>query len=233
MNTRLSIILSAIALAAAAPAMAAPPASPVVVELFQSQGCSSCPPANANINAIADQPGVLALSFGVTYWDDLGWKDTFATRAGTDRQWDYARGSLHNSNVATPQVVINGRTETVGVDRNDLNRRIAQAVLPAGAPSLSLAGSMLSVSAAAAPRAASDVWLVRYDPRTVQVAIRRGENGGRTLPHRNVVRELTRLGAWAGPAVRFDLPKTSNPAFATAILVQEAHGGPILAALKP
>jgi hypothetical protein len=226
-------MLSAIALAAAAPAMAASPASPVVVELFQSQGCSSCPPANANINAITDQPGVLALSFGVTYWDDLGWKDTFAARAGTDRQWDYARGSLHNSNVATPQVVINGRTETVGVDRNDLNRRIAQAALPAGAPSLSLAGSMLSVSAAAAPKAAADVWLVRYDPRTVQVAIRRGENGGRTLPHRNVVRELTRLGAWAGPAVRFDLPKTSNPAFATAILVQEAHGGPILAALKP
>lgn len=230
----LGAVAAAVSMMVSPLAMAAPAADrPVVVELFQSQGCSSCPPANANLNAIADQPGVLALSFGVTYWDDLGWKDTFATKAGTDRQWDYARGSLHNSNVATPQVVINGRAETVGVDRNELKRRIDSAALPAGAPPLTLSGSTISVGAAAAPKSGADVWLVRYDPRTVQVAIKRGENGGRTLPHRNIVRELVRLGAWSGSAAHFDLPMPSDPAYATAILVQETHGGPILAALKP
>jgi hypothetical protein len=230
----IAALSAGVALAVAPRAMTEPAASqPVVVELFQSQGCSSCPPANANLNAIADQPGVLALSFGVTYWDDLGWKDTFATKAGTDRQWDYARGSLHNSNVATPQVVINGRAETVGVDRNELKRRIETAALPANAPAITLSGSTVLVAAGAGPKGGADVWLVRYDPRTVEVAIKRGENGGRTLPHRNVVRELTRLGGWSGAAVRYDLPKASDPAYATAILVQEAHGGPILTALKP
>src|SRR5580693_943584 len=95
-------------------ARAADLAHPVVVELFQSQGCSSCPPANANVMAIADRPDVLALSFGVTYWDSLGWKDTFASPKFTARQWDYAHG-LGHSNVFTPQVVINGRRDGVGV----------------------------------------------------------------------------------------------------------------------
>ena len=97
----------------------ASPERPVFVELYQSQGCSSCPPANANFNAIADRPNVVALSFAVTYWDALGWKDTFASPEFTERQWDYAR---HNrrGNVATPQVWINGRKTIVGSNRGQL-----------------------------------------------------------------------------------------------------------------
>ncbi|MDI1364361.1 MAG: DUF1223 domain-containing protein, partial [bacterium] len=109
-------------------AMIAPagaPARPVVVELFQSQGCSSCPPANANLNAIADRPDVLALSFGVTYWDQLGWKDTFATKAYTDRQRDYAAGL--NAQLGTPHLVIAGRDDLVGVDAREVNAAIARA----------------------------------------------------------------------------------------------------------
>ena len=208
------------------------PSRPVVVELFQSQGCSSCPPANANLNLLADRADVIALSFGVTYWDKLGWKDTFASAENTSRQWDYARGSLQNSNVYTPQVVINGRKDIVGADLGELKQEIARASLPPGGPVLALSSSSLSIGAAAAPRGGADVWLVRYDPRTVQVAIQRGENGGRTLPHRNVVRELIRLGAWSGSALRFDLPAPTDPAFKTAILVQSPGGGQVLAALK-
>ena len=79
------------------PALAADAAHPEVVELFQSQGCSSCPPANANVSALSERPDVLALSFGVTYWDNLGWKDTFATPAYTARQWDYAHALAHSA----------------------------------------------------------------------------------------------------------------------------------------
>src|SRR5579864_8039513 len=112
----LSGIVAAVLLTAGA-ALAAP--SPVVVELYQSQGCSSCPPADANVNALADRPGMLVLSFGVTYWDDLGWKDTFADPAYTQRQWDYAHG-LRHAEVATPEVVVDGKRDLVGNDPREL-----------------------------------------------------------------------------------------------------------------
>jgi hypothetical protein len=104
-------LAAAATLAIAAPAFAQTPVQ--VVELYTSQGCSSCPPANAAVAQLSARPEILALSFGVTYWDDLGWKDTFAQKTFTDRQWDYARG-LRHTNVATPQVVVNGRLDVVG-----------------------------------------------------------------------------------------------------------------------
>lgn len=207
-------------------------AQTTVVELFQSQGCSSCPPANENILALTDRPDLLVLSFGVTYWDRLGWQDTFASKENTQRQYDYANGGLKRRNVATPQVVINGHVDIVGNRRDELNRAISGAKLPASGPNLTLSGSTLSVATATAPGSGADVWLVRYDPRTVQVPIRAGENGGRTLPHRNVVHELVRLGGWNGKAATYALPASTDPAFRSAILVQGASGGPIIAALK-
>src|SRR5215469_16161958 len=112
--SRLSTALMAFALLSAIPAVQAQersalnPKNLVVVELFQSQGCSSCPPAEDNLNAIAGEPNVLALSFGVTYWDELGWKDSFATEANTQRQWDYAHHHGRDT-VWTPQIYINGQ----------------------------------------------------------------------------------------------------------------------------
>src|ERR1700744_2992761 len=100
-------------------------AAPTVVELFQSQGCSSCPPAIANVNALADRPDILALSFSVTYWDYLGWKDTFAQPVFTQRQRDYARNLP--GGVYTPEVVINGRTPIVGIKRDELAGAVARA----------------------------------------------------------------------------------------------------------
>jgi hypothetical protein len=200
-----------------------------VVELYTSQGCSSCPPANAAVAQIASRPEILALSFGVTYWDDLGWKDTFAQKKFTDRQWDYAR-ALRRDNVGTPQVVINGRADTVGQSVAEIDGVLRRTALPAGAPQVTLTAARVEI-AGSAPKRPADVWLVRYDPNIVQVPIKRGENTGKTLPHRNVVRELTRLGDWTGGARSFAIP--AGPAgLKTAILVQAGAGGPILAAAK-
>jgi len=230
-SLRIAILLAGSLFAAVplgAPTIAAPSA-PVVVELFTSQGCSSCPPANATLAVLADRPGVLALSFGVTYWDDLGWKDTFASPQFTARQWDYAHG-LHRSQVGTPQMVVQGRSDTVGQSVGEVEPLI-EAVRRQGvvAPAIAVTDRAATVAAGAGlPRA--DVWLVRYDPRVVQVPIRRGENGGRTLPHRNVVHELVKLGGWSGQAETFTLPQASDAHLRTAVLLQAGVGGPILSA---
>ena len=220
------LIVSLAALSAVSVQAAEKP--PVVVELYQSQGCSSCPPADLNVNAIADRPDVLALSFAVTYWDQLGWKDTFASPAYTQRQWDYAH-AFKRGEVATPQVVVNGRSDLVGNNRAQLDAAIAKAA-PLPGPILSLAANKLQIGAGATTNA--DVWLVRYDPRTHQVPIARGENAGKTLPHRNIVRELTRLGAWTGKPATFTVPDWKDSPLKTAVLVQVHGGGPILGAAR-
>ncbi len=202
---------------------------PTVIELFQSQGCSSCPPANAYLNAIADRPDVLALSFAVTYWDQLGWKDTFGSPRFTQRQQEYARAG--RGQVATPELIINGSHAVVGYDRQDLDRSIANPGPARIGPAINLEGSTVRLSAASA-NAPATVWLVRYDPRSRNVPIRAGENGGRMLPHRNIVREFVKLGNWRGDATSFPVPRAQEPDLSIAILVQRGSGGPIIAARK-
>jgi hypothetical protein len=211
----------------AAPVQAADASHPAVVELFQSQGCSSCPPANANLNALSQRADVLALSFSVTYWDSLGWKDTFAKGQFTDRQYQYAH-AMHKQNVYTPQVVVNGLIAGVGAEPGEMETLIGRAERRSG-PSVAITGG--SVEIGAAPPQAADVWLVRYDSRTIEVPVLRGENAGKTLPHRNIVREMVRLGGWSGQAERFELP-AGDPGLSTAVLVQTSGAGPILAAAK-
>lgn len=204
--------------------------APVVLELYQSQGCSSCPPALEVLRQEADRPNVIALSFAVTYWDELGWKDSFAQPAFTQRQWDYAHAN-GRGNVATPQLIINGRSFVNGGNRAEVDAAIRQfGAAPASAPSLNVETGRLMVGAAKAAKPAS-VWLVSYDPRTVHVPIRAGENGGRTLAHRNVVRALEKIGPWAGRQQTYRLPPRSA-GLARAILVQTGTGGPIIAALQ-
>ena len=239
--TPFSAALAALALACApALARAADAAHPTVVELFQSQGCSSCPPANANVLAIADRPDLLTLSWQVTYWDQLGWTDTFGSPAYTARQWDYAHAFARDE-VATPEVVVNGRADVVGDDRAELANLIRRADRGEGGPLVAIAGDRVTVSGAGASAGAGGggggggggvVVLVRYDPNIVEVPIRRGENGGRTLPHRNVVREVVQLGGWNGGTRTYDLPPASRPGLRTAILVEQGVGGPILAAAR-
>ena len=225
------IPILALILTACAPA-SAQPHRPVVVELFTSQGCSSCPPAHAVLNALADEKDVLPLSFSVTYWDNLGWKDTFGDPAYTRRQWDYARG-LRHANVYTPQMVIDGFRDTPGQNLKPVKDLIARArTEQTPGPQLTLSADHVGLSVAPAGGASSGVvWLIRYDPRLQNVAVGRGENGGRTLAQRNVVRQLVRLGGWNGKAESLALPKASDLRFKTAILVQQGVGGPILAAV--
>ena len=204
--------------------------APVVVELFQSQGCSDCPPAQEDLNRLADSPNILALSYGVTYWDHLGWKDSFASPQFTQRQVDYSARN-HGIGVATPQYWINGRQTVLGANTLRVSQLIDQADL-SGGPPLSVAGSNLTVGAGDAPRGGADVWLIRYDPRTIQVAIRAGENGGRTIPHRDVVRQLIRIGRWSGTPQTIVLPGDAADGLKSAVLVQAGAGGPILAATK-
>ena len=219
----------ALAAGARAPALAADAQHPTVVELFQSQGCSSCPPANANAIALSTRPDLLILSFGVTYWDQLGWKDTFASPKFTQRQWDYAH-ALRHTDVWTPQVVVNGRADVVGVRRDELEALIRREDRGAGGPAITVEGERVEVGGAPGRRSA-EVLLVRYDPNIVQVPIGRGENAGKTLPHKDVVKALIRLGSWSGGAEAYRLPPAA-PGLKSALLVQDGPGGPILAAAR-
>jgi hypothetical protein len=204
-------------------------AQPVVLELYQSQGCSSCPPALAVLNEVANRPDVLALNFAVTYWDQLGWKDNFAQPAFTARQWDYARAG-GRGNVQTPQLIVDGRAAILGSRKGEVDAAIARHRPAPGAPDIVSSGNSVTVSGGKASTRAK-IWLVDYDPRNVAVPIRAGENGGRTLGHRNIVRQLTTIGAWTGTSVTVALP-SGRPGLARAILVQSGTGGPIIAARK-
>jgi hypothetical protein len=227
MNRTRTAVAALVAAALAPAAQAADAAHPTVIELFQSQGCSSCPPANANVNALSQRPDILALSFAVTYWDGLGWKDIFARPQFTSRQWDYAH-AFGNGQVWTPQVVINGRTNIVGSKLQPLQALIARTDRGTAGPVVAISGGVVKVSGK--PAKPADVWLVRYDPRSVEVAIKAGENGGRTLPHRNIVRELVKLGIWKGGDANFPIPAATLTGLASAALVQAGPGGAILAA---
>ncbi len=207
-------------------AFAADAAHPLVVELFQSQGCSSCPPANANVLAVASRPDVLALSWEVTYWDYLGWRDTFARQDFTQRQYDYAR-SLGHDGVFTPQVVVNGRVDGVGAQSGELAALMRQGERGNGGPAVRVSDTRAEIGAGSG---SGQVVLVRYDPALVQVAIHRGENAGETLPHRNVVQQVAYLGTWSGQSRSFDLPAPPRAGLRTAILVQAGRTGPVLAA---
>jgi hypothetical protein len=210
---------------------AADAAHPTVVELFQSQGCSDCPPAVANVASISDRPDVLALVFSVDYWDRLGWKDTFSKPEWTARQYAYAHAIGHDG-VYTPQVIINGRIGGTGLDANELAGLMRSAERGDGGPSVNFTAGAVALGAAVWPVGGADVWLVRYDPRVIEVVIKRGENAGKTLPHKNVVREMILLGHWRGEAATFPLPIGGDPELAEAAIVQTAGAGPVLAAAR-
>ena len=230
MKRWLRLVVSLAALAALRKDLfAADAAHPTVVELFQSQGCSDCPPAVANVAAISNRADVLALVFAVDYWDRLGWKDTFSKPEWTARQYGYA-SALGRDGVYTPQVIINGRIEGNGLDANELANLMRSAERGGGGPSVGFAGGAVTVGAAASPTGGADVWLARYDPRVIEVVVKRGENAGKTLSHKNVVREMILLGHWQGEAASFPLPARGDAGLTEAAIVQTTGAGPVLAA---
>jgi hypothetical protein len=203
---------------------------PAVVELFTSEGCSSCPPAETYLRELARRSDVLALSFHVDYWDDLGWRDRFGLTEAVQRQRTYAR-TLHLASVYTPQVVIDGQADYVGSDRTSIGRTLA-AARDGVAVALSIRDGLVSVDLAARPgTAAGDVVLVGY-LREALSTIGRGENSGRTLTEINIVRSIRVLGTWNGRAERFEARMDSLTPDATdvAVLVQPGGQGPIIGA---
>jgi len=199
-----------------------------VVEFFQSQGCNSCPPSNDNIMVLSAHPNLLILTYHVTYWDSLGWKDTFGNSAFDKRQVDYAHG-LKKSNVYTPQVIINGRVDGVGNCPHDLKSLIYKGIAALSADVVIRDGQVI----VSGPESASGlVHLVRYDPHFQDVAISHGENRGKTLPHKNVVTDVVLLGEWSGGEKMFMLPTMTGEGEKTAILVQAGTGGVILGAAR-
>jgi hypothetical protein len=183
-----------------------------VIELFTSQGCSSCPAADKLLGELASDPSLVTLSLPVDYWDYLGWKDTLALRGHSERQRAYSltRGDRA---VYTPQVVINGVVHVLGSDKAAIEKAIArtrQNATPLTVPvTLKVADGKISVTIASgdAQNAGAEVWLC---PATnaAPVAVGRGENGGRTLTYHNVVRRWIKLGTWSGKAENFSLPLT-------------------------
>jgi hypothetical protein len=208
---------------------ATPPTNgPIVVELYQSQGCSSCPPANQALNMAATRPDIIALNFSVTYWDRLGWKDIFGDPAYTERQRRYAN-ALTLDSVFTPQMILNGRTSIVGNGKGELDRVIRSMRPITGGPTLSVDANTVKVGGGDGK---ADIWLVRFDPRVQNVKIGAGENSGRTLPHRNIVRQLVKLGTWQGKAASYRLPALPNANYRSAILLQRPDHREIIAAKK-
>lgn len=207
------------------------PVAPVVVELFTSQSCSSCPPADALLAELArTRPDILALDFHVTYWDRLGWKDPYSLPQATGRQRRYAE-QWGRDGVYTPQLVAGGRHQAIGSDRAAVLAAIADAAGDGTAATLRLErdGAGLRLEAGAG-HGAGTLLLVGFDPaHTTRVA--GGENGGRTLMEVNVVRSIAPAGSWRGEpvSVRVALPAGER----AAALLQEGDGRILAAAVLP
>ncbi len=209
-------------------APAQPASRPVVLELFTSQGCSSCPPADAVVADLArSRPDLLPLTFHVTYWNNLGWQDPFSFPAATERQRRYVAASV-SPNVYTPAMVVDGRHDVVGSDRAAVEAALARAEAEAttAAPvAVARAGNALTITVGAGT-GAGRVLLLGYD-RQHQTHVGRGENGGRTLLEANIVRSMGVAGAWTGQVLHLSAPL---PAGDEAAVIVQADDGRVLGA---
>ncbi len=195
-----------------------------VIELFTSQGCSSCPAADHLLGELAMDERLLALSLPVDYWDYLGWRDTLALHTHSVRQKVYAE-TRGDRQVYTPQVVINGVAQAIGSDRNAIERAVAGAEVKSKLTvpvSVKRSGGNVEIEVGAAAGTPASVWVLAVT-RATSVAIARGENRGKTVTYHNVVRSWTRVGEWTGKPVRTSLPVAAlTGADAAVILIQEA-----------
>jgi hypothetical protein len=221
------------------PDAAGRPQAKAVVELFTSQGCSSCPAADAVLGRLADRDDIIAISLSVDYWDYLGWKDTLAKPKFSERQKAYAK-VLSNGMAYTPQVVVNGSVHVNGSDEHKIEWAIdktAKAFAATRVPvRLSAVDGKLVIDVGSAPPGAAHkeatVWLAVI-ARSVDVTITRGENRGRSVTYSNVVRELMPIGTWSGKPMTVQLERHSfmqEGVGRCAVLVQQGRAGPIVGA---
>lgn len=200
--------------------------SPVVMELFTSQGCSSCPAADRLAAELADTPNLLVLSYHVSYWNYLGWDDPYSSDAATKRQYAYAR-TLQARGVYTPQALVQGQYDAVGSRKGQLTEALNKASEKGQWIKAELArnNGKLEIRLPQTNAVTAELFLVSYDLRH-ENPVTRGENAGRTLIHRNSVREIRPLGEWNGKAETLTqaLPKADG----VALLIQTPDHGPIL-----
>lgn len=229
------ILVAALGLAATASDSLAGAKRPVVVELFTSQGCSSCLPADALLGRLADRKDVLALSLPITYWDMLGWKDTLASEENTRRQKAYAEVMGHGG-VYTPQMIVDGTNDVVGSRETaveaDIEARSADA--RSVAVTLNATPHELHVVLGGSGERGDDatVWLLQVLGKAT-VAIHAGENEGRSVTYRNIVRNVKAVGVWKGQAETLDLPRQDmigEPHDGVVVIVQQNGYGRILGA---
>ncbi len=207
---------------------------PVVVELFTSQGCSSCPPADALLGELAARGDVIALSLHVDYWDYIGWKDPYGNPRNTERQRAYA-GELGLRYIYTPQMVIDGRENIIGSHRDEILASLevaAERRKPVAVDFIPGNGGTVVISEGHAPDRGATIWLAIFD-ESHDTQVKRGENEGRTIHNVNVVRRLERLGTWMGK--RLEIPLNLDGAaargsFGCAVLVQQGRHGPVMGA---
>jgi hypothetical protein len=182
-----------------------------VVELFTSQGCSSCPPADRIVGELAKDPNVIALSMPIDYWDYLGWKDTLADSRFSARQkaYSHVRG---DRNLYTPQMIVNGSAQVIGSDRAAIDGAITNTGNTEGVMSvpvtMTLSGKLINVSVAASkgPTAShGEIWICSVS-KQVPISIGRGENRGREVTYYNVVRNLLKVGDWNGSSGSWTVP---------------------------
>jgi hypothetical protein len=227
----LPVLLAPLVLLAPASGRADP--TPVVLELFTSQGCSSCPPADELLTTLAQQDGVIALALHVDYWDYLGWKDSFGKPKHTARQKAYAKAARSRT-IYTPEMVVQGQERLKGHDAATIIGQIAMQQQRPAPAALEVAreGDALEISLAPAGTAAgpADVHLVRYLPEE-EVAIAAGENAGRTLVYTNIVTDWQTIMEWDG-AMPVDFRYEGAGDGPLAVIVQGVHMGPVLAAAK-
>ncbi|MBS0297331.1 MAG: DUF1223 domain-containing protein [Proteobacteria bacterium] len=235
---RLQALLLGLVLLAAAPVAAKthkthkPAREPVVVELFTAQGCADCAQANELLAKIADEPGVIALTFPVDYWDYLGWHDTFAKPEFGERQRAYMK-AMKLRDVYTPQVVVDGSRQLAGVKPDEVQAAVREAGEGHGRlVAISASRGRAQVGSGKAPVGGAVVWLVRYDPEVREVQVKTGENKGRAIRHAHLVRQLVKLGDWKGSAKAFRMPKASEDGLKSVVIVQAARTGKLVAAKK-
>jgi hypothetical protein len=232
----LALAAGAATLAFAARAAQAGAARPVVIELFTSQGCSSCPVADALMGELRRMKGVIALSYNVDYWDYLGWRDTLASPEKSQRQYDYAK-ARGDMDVYTPQVVVDGGSHYGGSNKSAILKAMAraQAAAPREPVGISLTASqhefIVEIGKGSAAQDAT-LWLMPLAP-SIAVKIEKGENAGKDIVYYNVVRKLVPAGMWHGAATVLTLPKQDillPDCRGAAALLQQGKAGPILAA---
>ena len=227
-----SIAFVCIAVVSSAPAQAEPrQAEPrAVIELFTSQGCSSCPPADKLIGEYARDPSVIALSLAVDYWDYLGWKDTHAESAFAERQKAYKQ-RLGWKDVYTPQAVVNGRVQVQASDPRRLTRLLSETPdIATSRVTFDRSGERAFVRGGTIPPGGAEVWMVRYDPGLNITKVTAGENEGVMVVRRNTVRELVRLGPYTGRPRAYGLPRPETRGLRTVVIVQALRRSGVIGA---